>query len=235
MEGYRAIGQIVHNAPHRITEILYAQGMQKLDRINCPYRFIALSQFSLMALSRHPAGPLAVVTLPPGWDSAELPMSIGNKILILEDIQDPGNIGSLVRSAAAFDFSGIILSSKCADPFAPKSIQASCGAIVSLWLRKTQHYRGLMQKLKEDGFRVLAADTGGKDWKPPYAASKKLAIAFGNEGNGLMKETMQQADEIVRIPFHDENVESLNVAASGAICMYLSTLPHGDTGAAIAF
>jgi tRNA G18 (ribose-2'-O)-methylase SpoU len=224
VEGYRTIGQIVQNAPRLVGEIIYAQGMRKLDDANISCRILAPAQFRQIALSQHPAGPLAVVALPHGWNSSDIPAITGDRLLILEDVQDPGNIGSLVRSAAAFDFSGIILSEKCADPFAPKSTQASCGAIVSLWLRRTRRYRDLLRTLRERGFRVLAADTGGREWNSSDASSGKRAIVLGNEGAGLTEETMGLADEIVRIPFNDQKVESLNVAASGAICMYLSTL-----------
>jgi RNA methyltransferase, TrmH family len=223
VEGYRAIRQIVHNVPDRVIEILYLEGMEELDKANCSHRFLSHSQFHAIALSRNPSGPLAVVTLPAAWEVSELPDTMGTKVLVLEDIQDPGNIGSLIRSAVAFDFSGIILSQKCADPFAPKSTQASCGAIVSPWLRRPQNFRGLLGKLKAGGFKILAADTGGSALTMQDASFEKVAIVFGNEGNGLSEETMRLADKIVKIPFNDEKVESLNVAASGAICMFMST------------
>ena len=221
MEGYRAIGQIIQKAPNRIIEIISIEGAKNLDKLDYPRRLLTHAQFRTIALSRHPSGPLAIVTLPQGWDSSKLPDKPGKKILVLEDIQDPGNIGSLVRSAAAFDFSGILLSQKCADPFAPKSTQASCGAIVSLWLRRTQFYREIVKNLKKGGFCIIAADPGGKMLKNRERAPKNLALILGNEGNGLMDETMRLANEIVKIPFNDKNVESLNVAACGAICMYM--------------
>jgi TrmH family RNA methyltransferase len=208
--------------------------MKTLDKLDYPHRFLTHAQFRAIALSRHPSGPLAVVTLPQGWDSPKLPVEPGKKVLILEDIQDPGNIGSLARSAAAFDFSGILLSQKCADPFAPKATQASCGALVSLWLRRTHCYRELIGKLKEVGYWIVAADTGGKVLKKWDIPSEKLAIVLGNEGNGLTDETIRLADEIVKIPFNEKNVESLNVAACGAICMYMSS-SHGDACSAVAF
>jgi RNA methyltransferase, TrmH family len=234
VEGFRAIGQIVRNAPNHVIEVLYSQDMRNLAAVDYPSRRLTPSQFRAIALSRHPSGPLAVVTLPQGWDAARLPPKPGKKVLILEDVQDPGNIGSLVRSAAAFDFSGILLSDKCADPFAPKSTQASCGAIVSLWLRRTLGYRGLIGELKQAGFWVVAADVGGKVWNLRNSPPQNLAIILGNEGNGCTAETMRLADEIVKIPFNEKRVESLNVAACGAICMYLCS-PHGDSGAAVAF
>jgi RNA methyltransferase, TrmH family len=235
VEGYRAVMQIAQGAPHLITEVVYSQDMRTVEKLDCPSRRLPLARFRAIALSQHPSGPLAVVTLPQGWDSSELPGEPGKKVLVLEDIQDPGNIGSLVRSAAAFDFSGVILSRKCADPFAPKSTQASCGAIVSLWLRRTDGYRGLIRELKERGFRIVAADIHGKVMEkaaPPPPPG--LAIILGNEGNGLTDETMRLADEIVKIPFNEKKVESLNVAACGAICMH-TVSSHGDARPAVAF
>ncbi len=208
--------------------------MPPLDKIGCPVRRLPASQFRSIALSHHPAGPLAVVAQPSGWDTPGLPKEPGSKVLVLEDIQDPGNIGSLIRSAAAFDFSGIILSQKCADPFAPKATQASCGAIVSLWLRRTDEYRGLIRRLQESGLRIVATDVRGKVLAKWGSAPRGTALILGNEGNGLSPETLGLADEIVKIPFNELNVESLNVAACGAICMYMASSQR-DAGAAVAF
>jgi tRNA G18 (ribose-2'-O)-methylase SpoU len=234
VEGYRSIKQIVGIAPALVSEVVYDHDMPDLDNIDYPVRRLTASQFRAIALSLHPAGPVAVVTLPPGWDSFTLPGERGKKVLVLEDIQDPGNVGSLIRSAAAFDFSGIILSQKCADPFAPKATQASCGAVVSPWLRRTDRYRDLIRQLKEDGFQILAADLGGKPWKHSGPAQKGVALMLGNEGNGLTSETLRLADEIVKIPINEKNVESLNVAACGAICMYQASSQR-DAGPTVPF
>ncbi len=209
--------------------------MKKIDGFDFPSRHLTEAQFSSIALSRHPSGPLAVVDVPKGWDAPSLPAQahIGRKVLVLEDIQDPGNIGSLVRSAAAFDFSGIIFTEKCADPFGPKAVQASCGAIVSLWLRRTHLFRVLLKTLKEEKFRFVAADTKGVAGQLTCTSTEKLAIILGNEGNGLSDEMMRQADDIIKIPFNEENVESLNVAACGAILMHRTLQPVSGSGSLI--
>ena len=233
VEGTRAIAQIVQNSPHRIVEIICQENMKAAVLPDFPFRRVSRAQFRSIALSQHPAGPIAVVSIPEAWKDPTLPAMPGRKILVLEDVQDPGNIGSLVRSAAAFDFSGLLLSEKCADPFGPKAVQASSGAIVSLWLRRTRRYRDLLWDLKQKGFRIFAADIRGTPWKGPSGAEKNLVIVLGNEGNGLSSETMDMADETVKIPFNGKKVESLNVAASGAVCMYLSTLLDGDPCASV--
>ncbi len=224
VEGKRAIRQIAQAAGYRISEIIYSEDMEEISGPSCPFRYITSSQFRSIGLSQHPSGPLAVVALPDDCASAELPSVCGNKILVLEDIQDPGNAGTLVRSAAAFDFTGIVCSDKCADLFSPKAVQASCGAMVSMWLRRTSAYRAILEALKSKGFRIVAADIrGGELGKArPFTAAENLALVLGNEGSGISPETLGMAHDVVKIPFNDKKVESLNVAASGAILMFLT-------------
>jgi RNA methyltransferase, TrmH family len=234
VEGLRAIRQIIHTAPHLITEVVYPQDGGDGGGFPYPSRVLTGAQYRTVALSRQGCGPLAVVTVPGGWDEAVLPRERGRKILVLEDVQDPGNVGTLIRSAAAFGFSGVILSRKCADPFSPKSTQASCGAVVSLWVRRTDRYRHLLRELKAGGLTVVALDIHGKAWNPNAPAPRCVALVLGNEGNGLTGETMRLADEIVKIPFDEDKVESLNVAACGAVSMYLAS-SQGNSGPAVSF
>jgi RNA methyltransferase, TrmH family len=229
VEGHRAIRQIERAANHRIREIIYSEGMEEIPALARPFRRVTSAQFRSICLSQHPAGPLAVVSMPDDCTSAELPKECGNKILVLEDIQDPGNAGTLVRSASAFDFSGIVCSDKCADLFSPKAVQASCGALISMWLRRTPAYRAIMRSLKSRGFRIVAADVRG-ELKMEFSKEKNLALVLGNEGAGISPDTLSIAHDVVRIPFNDQRVESLNVAASGAILMYLTgCLPKRQT------
>jgi TrmH family RNA methyltransferase len=222
VEGHRAIRQIAQVAGHRIKEIIYSEEMKEISGLARPFHHIPSAQFRSISLSQHPSGPLAVVTLPEDCDRTDLPSLCGNKILVLEDIQDPGNAGTLVRSAAAFDFSGIVCSDKCADLFSPKAVQASCGAMVSMWLRRTPAYRTIMESLKSRGFRIVAADVRGSESKMKFSEGENLAVVLGNEGAGISPETLRSAHDVVKIPFNDKKVESLNVAASGAIIMYLT-------------
>ena len=163
--------------------------------------------------------------------NSEFPKQYGQKILILEEIQDPGNVGTLIRSAAAFNFDGILLSGGCADPFSPKAIQACAGSILSLWIRRTPEYLKMSSKLKEGGFRIVAADISGNS-KSVIEDRGKLALVLGNEAVGVSNKMLRLTDTVYKIPFNMKSVESLNVAAAGAICMYLlnsagSIAPNG--------
>jgi TrmH family RNA methyltransferase len=152
-----------------------------------------------------------------------LPESPGPRVLFLEDIQDPGNVGTLIRTAAAFDFSGVILTEKSADPFSPKCVQSTAGSVLSLWLRRTKDCLGMVKELKEQGYFLLAADLNGKEDTTIFTGRHKLVLALGNEASGLSDEVLKMADYRLRLPTVREKAESLNVAACGAILMYLAS------------
>jgi TrmH family RNA methyltransferase len=166
---------------------------------------------------------VAVVRLPVETYSDSLPDDAGNKILLLEDIQDPGNAGTLIRTAAAFNYSGIIMTENCADPMSPKFVQATAGAVLSVWVRRTARYLELARALKKDGYYMIAAELNGAAEPSILYHQTKLLLALGNEAAGLSGALLDLADFRLRIPIAQGKAESLNVAACGAICMYLSS------------
>jgi TrmH family RNA methyltransferase len=237
VEGVRAITQISCASPGAIKELLCAEDEIVPKVLDCPVRRLTRPQFKSVCLSRNPGGPLAVVAVPADAESASLPAAEhGDRILVCEDIQDPGNIGTLIRTAAALDFSGVLLSAKCADPFGPKAVQASAGTVLSLWLRRTKEFRRCIKGLVNAGFSCIAADVRGTETLLGLAP-KRFALILGSEGGGLSGETLRLATHTVKIPINTKKAESLNVAASGAICMYLLTnniyiMPPGAQAAA---
>ncbi|MDP7281705.1 MAG: RNA methyltransferase, partial [Candidatus Poribacteria bacterium] len=154
--------------------------------------------------------------------SNRLPVDTGQKILLLEDIQDPGNIGALIRTAGAFGFSGILMTDSCADPLSPKCVQASAGTMLSVWLRRTKNYLKLTDELKHSGYLLVAAELNGEPETTVLRQQNKLLLALGNEASGLSEGVLAIADYRLRVPTDLEKIESLNVAACGAILMYIS-------------
>lgn len=220
VEGPRAVRQIADHHPDRLIEIV-ASKSEPVNIAGCPVRRVSESQFRTMSRSRTPQGILAVVRLPSDFFSEHLPRQAGPRILLLEDIQDPGNVGTLIRTAAAFDFSGILLTDKCADPFSPKTVQSSAGSVLSLWLRRTSRYRTLIDDLKRREYRLISADVRGRSGPRALADSPRLILALSNEASGPSEWLVGASDIRIRIPVSASKAESLNVAASGAICMYL--------------
>ena len=222
IEGDRGIRQIMSHHPDEITEIITIKELPPIYH-NHSIHLVTDQQFHSICSTKTPQGIIAVVHLPQDMYSGHLPENIGTKILLLEDIQDPGNVGSLIRTAAAFNFSGVILTEKCADPLSPKCVQSTAGTILSVWLRRTSHYLKLAEALKKDGYSLVATELKGADNLSILCRQDKLLLALGNEAAGLSQAMLNISDYRLRIPTIQEKAESLNVAACGAICMYLGS------------
>jgi TrmH family RNA methyltransferase len=222
VEGMRAITQISRVSPQSITELVVQDEEHAPKNVRYPVRTVTPAQFRGICTSTNPAGPLAVVTIPKDAYSSKLPENRGARVLALEDIQDPGNVGTLIRTAAAFDFDGVLLSDKCADPFGPKAAQASAGSLMSLWIRKTKSFGALVAQMAKEGFCCVAADVRGKVTLHAVDAPK-LMLIVGNEGSGISDTTLGLAHQVVKIPMNEKKAESLNAAVSGGLCMYVLT------------
>ncbi len=225
VEGDKAINQIISTYPDEIIEILAVEKPLPVYR-DYPVSLVMESQFHSICHTRTPQGTMAIVRLPANIYSGSLPEDTDHKILLMEDIQDPGNVGTLIRTAAAFDYSGVILTETCADPFSPKCVQASAGTVLSVWLRRTTNYLVLAEALRENGYILIAAEPDGTDEPSVFSQQDKLLLALGNEAAGLSQALLDLADYRIRIPTIRQKAESLNVAACGAICMYLSSVKN---------
>ena len=142
----------------------------------------------------------------------------GNRVLILDHLQDPLNIGRIMESAYLFGFDSIILSEDCADIYNEKCLNASKGSIFKLNINHC-NLEEEIYKLKTDGYKVYA--TGLRDnTKELYEVKPhdKMAFILGNEGSGVDSHIMDISDEIVKIDM--VNIDSLNVAMAAAIIMY---------------
>jgi RNA methyltransferase, TrmH family len=220
VEGRRAIDQIKKVSPQSIEEILISEKVPlAIKDIHCPVRTLTDRQFDSICPSKTPQGIAAVVKIPEDSYAPDLPQKLGRRIVILEGVQDPGNVGTLVRTAAAFDFDGMVMSDTCADPFSPKAVQASAGSILSIWIRRTGRYLDIVKEIKRRKFLLVAAEV--KSAKTSLeSVSGNIAIMLGSEGAGLNDDLLALADEKIAIPMNQGKAESLNVAAAGAVVMY---------------
>lgn len=148
--------------------------------------------------------------------------NVGNKserYLILEDIQDPGNLGTMIRTAEAAGIKAVIMSRNTADIFNPKVTRATMGSCFRVPFIYADNFADAVNSLKTNGIRVYGAYLrGGKNYREAEFG-KRCAIMIGNEGNGLTDEAIALADERVFIPMEGK-IESLNAAVAAAILMY---------------
>ncbi len=139
-------------------------------------------------------------------------------IVVLDRIQDPGNLGTIVRTAEAAGISGIIMSSDCADIYNPKVIRSTMGSIFRVPFAVTDNLPEAVDDLKRDGIITYAAHLKGKLYNSGMLYND-CALLIGNEAKGLRKEVSDKADKLIKIPMAGK-VESLNAAVATAILMY---------------
>ena len=156
-------------------------------------------------------GVLALVDIP------KLPLPASPKfVLMLEDIQDPGNLGSMLRTAAAAGVEVVYLSEACTDAWSPKALRGGQGAQFVLPIVERANLIAELQNFKGVSFATVI------DGEPLYAQDLTHATAFvmGNEGAGLRKQTMAAASKKISIPMQNNSVESLNAGAATAVCLF---------------
>lgn len=163
-----------------------------------------------------PQGVFAVLEMP--VEGGEI--SGGSRCLVLENVQDPSNVGALARSAAAFGFEHLILCGACADPFSPKALRASMGGLARLRLHRMQVTQAAGQ-LRAAGVPLYAAALQNSrplgEFSLPEGTG--VAVMIGNEGNGLSEQALCAADAAVRIPITG-GVESLNASVAGGVLLW---------------
>ncbi len=165
---------------------------------------------------RTPQGVFAVCAMP-AFDLAAADPA--GRYIALEDVQDPANVGAVLRSAAAFGFSGAILTPGCADPFGQKAMRASMGAVFKLPLFETADLAGELRRLGGLGAQTFAAALrGAQDLRAVRCAGGGLALAVGNEGNGLSEGVIAACGTVVKIPIR--TMESLNAAVAASVLMW---------------
>lgn len=148
-------------------------------------------------------------------------------IMLLEDIQDPGNLGTVFRTAEAAGAAGIIMSSGTADIYNPKTIRSTMGSVYRMPFLYVKELVPVLEQLKKHGISTYAAHLQGSSEYTAQDYRKGCAFLIGNEGKGLTAELAGKADARVKIPMSGE-VESLNAAVSAAILMFEAKRQRND-------
>ena len=145
-------------------------------------------------------------------------LEIGNKVLILDGVQDPGNLGTIIRTAVAFNIDTIILGQDCVDLYNSKVIRSTQGMLFNINILVKNLFEEI-QKLKELNYKIMVTNlNGGKDIKT-IEKNDKFAIIVGNEGQGVKKDIIDLSDESIYINMNSK-CESLNVAVATGIILY---------------
>ena len=180
----------------------------------CPYTYVTKEILNSLSDMTTPPNIMAVCKKIPEKEE------LGNKLLILDEIQDPGNLGTILRSAKAFDIDTIILSENTVDLYNPKVVRATQGMLFHLNVinRKIIPFLDML-KSKEIPIYGSSVDYGIDVCELPKKDKEKYALIVGNEGNGVRKEVLEKCDKRLYIKMN-ESVESLNVAIATSILLY---------------
>lgn len=198
---------------------MYARYGDKLAALSC--EIVADDVFAKMSDTVTPQGILCLVRQQ-RYNIEEILKGCGKEralFILLEDIQDPGNLGTIFRTAEAAGANGVIMSSRTADVYNPKTIRSTMGAVYRVPFLYTEDLSSAIRMLQENGTFVYAAHLGAKDFYDAYDYQKCTAFLIGNEANGLRKETAGCADALIGIPMEGK-VESLNAAVASSILLY---------------
>jgi TrmH family RNA methyltransferase len=174
--------------------------------------------FATAVPSDSPQGVAALVRCPVFTADDVLAKSSGGPVLAIAGVQDPGNLGTILRSAEAFEAAGVLLGEGTVSPFNSKVVRASAGSVFRLPIARVKLIE-VLPEMRSRGLRLVA--TSSHKGTPLHGAklTGPLAIFIGSEGAGLPSDLLSQMDETLAIP-HSEQVESLNAGVAASIVLY---------------
>ena len=215
------LGGLIKNA------LLADNGKNLIDYVNDDNSTTVVSDavFKTVSETINPQGVVAVVTMPEyeilneGFLTQTYNKTGKIKLLILEDTADPGNLGTIMRTAEAAGVTGVIMGRGTVDIFNPKVVRSTMGSIFRLPFIYVEDVRETIRELKKYGISFYAAHLKGKQSYKDVKYSDKAGILIGNEARGLSPETAELADIYIIIPMQGK-VESLNAAVAAALMMY---------------
>ena len=189
---------------------------EKLEQTG--YETVSAEVFRKMSDTQTPQGILCVAGQPV-YRLEQLLQAPCPLLTVLEDIQDPGNLGTIFRTGEGAGVTGIIMSRGPVDLFNPKTIRATMGSIFRVPFIYAEELREAIGSMRAAGIRVYAAHLAGEKYYDQFDYKTAAAFLIGNEGRGLRQETAEAADEYLKIPM-EGRVESLNAGVAAALLTY---------------
>lgn len=237
MEGPQAVRSLLSERPAQLRELFWTEGAvaahpelgERARAAGIAPRVVQDDVLRAMVRGGEETGELPApqgvlaVAVPDArtWESAlaELPRDAPVTVVVLDELRDPGNVGTVIRTADASGADLVILSTGCADPYAPKVVRSSAGSLFHLPVVTGAPLPELLTALAAAGIRTAA--TSGRADADVYTAELpgRLAWILGNEAHGVSAETLGAADLTLRIPLAGR-AESLNVAIAATVCLF---------------
>lgn len=214
VEGYHLIEEALNSNSLVSVFITKAEDKRKFKDTNIKVYKTTLDVITKLSDTTTPQGIVAVCEI----KEKEVDYKNISRILVLDDVSDPGNVGTLIRTSLGFNIDLILMSQNCADIYNSKVVRASQGAIFSQNIK----YCDLLEEfklLKDNGIKIISTSLQSETYLSALSNIEKYAIVLGNEANGVRKEVQDAADINVKIEISPA-LESLNVSIAGSIMMY---------------
>jgi TrmH family RNA methyltransferase len=184
-------------------------------KYNVPIETVNENDFTKLTDTVTPQGIAAVFDYPKTKDVNNIKSGL---IVCLENIADPGNLGTIIRNCDWFGVTDIVLSKNCADPFSPKTVRSSMGSIFHVNIYDETELSTFLEEHKKKGYKVLCADTEGEDLYSFQAEGNNIVI-LASEAHGPSVDILRLSDHRITIPRYGQG-ESLNVASASAVILY---------------
>ncbi|MGX4669857.1 TrmH family RNA methyltransferase [Cerasibacillus sp. JNUCC 74] len=212
IEGFHLVEEAL-KSNWTIIEMIIQEGVEPplLDK-DTPIITVKSNVFQALSQTDTPQGVAAVVAM------KQLVSTWSSAVLLIDAIQDPGNLGTIIRTADAAGFSEVILGDGTVDVFNDKAIRATQGSLFHIPIRQAS-LPDEIKLLQEAGFTVWASALEKAEVYTSLKPERKTALILGNEANGVQKELMSLADKRVTIPIYGK-AESLNVSVAAGVLMY---------------
>ena len=221
LEGAKNISDVAENSPEILHTVLVAEGFEdtvlkaRLDELRIRTRVVKGTEISALCGTETPQGIIAVAnfgSLRPDWTTIQ-------SVTLLDGVQDPGNLGAILRTSAALGMDAVVLGKGTCDPYNPKVVRASAATLLRMPLETGEDLTTKIHFLRTKGFTIVATSPHAKITLDKATLRKKVALLFGSEGGGVGANLIDQADQVVRIPMKGK-VESLNVAVAHGLLAY---------------
>ena len=182
------------------------------DEQNVPVFLLPEHVFASVCDTRTPQGVAAVL-------DRKTEEARGPRLVALDGVQDPGNVGTIIRTADAAGFDGVLLSRDCADLFSPKVLRSTMGSVFRMGFSFPDDLPAALRELRGRGWSVLSSQLDGDPFYERSGVSPSFVLIVGNEGNGVSEPVRAEATHRLRLPMRG-GAESLNAAVAAGIMMY---------------
>ena len=215
VEGPKMVKEVIAS-DLKINKVIICEELfcEPIDVRNNDVEFVTATVFEHISDTKTPQGIMAVVSKRTNED-----IKYSDTIFALDNVQDPGNLGTIIRTLDCAGINTLLLSSGCADEYNPKVIRSTMGAIFRVNVFSDLNLKEELEKLKEEGYNIVVTSLEGATNMFEHKFEGKNIVVIGNESNGVSKEIQELANVRIKIPMAGQT-ESLNAGVAASLVAY---------------